>query len=159
GGPDISVIGFGAWEAGGDDWGPNDSEAAVIAAMHAGFDSGISWIDTAEVYGHGVSERLVGKALAGWTDDVLVATKVAPNEGRSGFRPDQVREACDGSLSRLAIDRIDLYQLHWPDDSGVPLEDTWGAMLELRAPGKARYVGVSNFDRAQIETCERIGHV
>src|SRR5213082_2262163 len=101
-GPEISVVGFGAWEAGGTDWGPNESEQAVIGAMRAGFDAGISWIDTAEVYGNGVSETLVGKAISGRTGDVFVATKVAPDDGGSGFRPEQVRSACDGSLSRLA---------------------------------------------------------
>jgi aryl-alcohol dehydrogenase-like predicted oxidoreductase len=158
-GPDISVIGFGAWEAGGTDWGPNASDEAVIGAMRAGFDAGITWIDTAEVYGDGVSERLVGKAISGRTGEVFVATKVAPDEGGSGFRPEQVAAACEGSLSRLGIDHIDLYQLHWPDSTGVPLEDTWGAMLSLQETGKVGHVGVSNFDRAMIETCERLGHV
>jgi aryl-alcohol dehydrogenase-like predicted oxidoreductase len=157
-GPDISVIGFGAWEAGGADWGPNDSDASVIEAMRAGFDAGIDWIDTAEVYGDGVSETLVGKAVEG-RDGIMVASKVAPSPEGTGFRPDQVRSACDASLSRLGLERIDLYQLHWPDGSGVPLEETWGAMVELKSAGKVGYLGVSNFDRGKIETCERIGHV
>jgi aryl-alcohol dehydrogenase-like predicted oxidoreductase len=158
-GPEITVIGYGAWEAGGADWGPNESEDAVIAAMHAALDAGIGWIDTAEVYGSGVSETLVGRAVAGRRDDLLIFTKVAPAPEGSGFRPEQVRAACDASLGRLGTDHIDLYQLHWPDDTGVPLEDTWGAMAELVEAGKVRHVGVSNFDREQIERCEAIRHV
>ncbi len=153
------MIGFGAWEAGGEQWGPNESEETVIAAMRAAFDAGIDWIDTAEVYGKGVSERLVAKAIARRRDDLVVATKVAPQPDGSGFRPEQVRAACDGSLRRLGIDHIDLYQLHWPDDTGIPVEDTWGTMIELQDAGKARAIGVSNFDQEQIERCLATRHV
>jgi aryl-alcohol dehydrogenase-like predicted oxidoreductase len=158
-GPQISVIGYGAWEAGGADWGPNDSEQAVIAAMHAALEAGIDWIDTAEVYGRGVSEAIVGRAVAGRRDEVLIATKVAPTPEGTGFRPEQVREACEASLARLGTDRIDLYQLHWPDETGVPIEDTWGAVADLVEAGKVRFCGVSNFDRGQIERCLAIRHV
>ena len=158
-GPEISVIGYGAWEAGGEAWGPNESEAVVIEAIQAGLDAGIDWIDTAEVYGDGVSERLVGKAIQGRRDDVVVATKVAPQPDGSGFRSDNVRKACEGSLERLGTDRIDLYQLHWPDPEGTPLEETWGAMAALQDEGKVGSIGVSNFDREQIERCLAIRHV
>lgn len=158
-GPDISVIGYGSWEAGGTAWGPNESEDAVIGAMRAALDAGIDWIDTAEVYGDGVSERLVARAVAGRRNDVTIATKVAPISEGSGFRPDQVRSACDGSLGRLDVDHIDLYQLHWPDETGIPIEDTWGAMTELQDAGKVRFIGVSNFDRELIERCLTIRHV
>jgi aryl-alcohol dehydrogenase-like predicted oxidoreductase len=158
-GPEISVVGYGAWEAGGTAWGPNESDDAVVAAMRAALDAGIDWIDTAEVYGDGESERLVGLAIAGRRDDVTIASKVAPSEEGSGFLPDQVRAACDASLGRLGTDRIDLYQLHWPDETGVPLEDTWGAMAELQDAGKIRWIGVSNFSRELIERCEAIRHV
>ena len=153
------MIGYGAWEAGGDAWGPNESEGVVVEAIQAGLDAGIDWIDTAEVYGNGVSERLVGKAIQGRRDDVVVATKVAPQPEGSGFRADEVRKACEGSLKRLDTDRIDLYQLHWPDEEGTPLEETWGAMAALQDEGKVRSVGVSNFDREQIERCLAILHV
>ena len=149
-GPDISVVGFGSWEAGGDHWGANSSTREVVDAIHAGLDAGISWIDTAEVYGQGESERIVGAALAG-RDDVLAFTKVAPDEG-SGLRPEQVRSAIDASLRRLGRDHVDLYQIHWPADD-VPVEETWGAMAELVLAGKARFIGVSNFDRPLIERC------
>jgi aryl-alcohol dehydrogenase-like predicted oxidoreductase len=153
GGPEISVVGFGAWEAGGAHWGPNSSEQEVTAAIHAGLDAGMTWVDTAEVYGNGVSERIVGRAVAG-RDDVLVFTKVAPDEG-SGLGAGQVRGAIDASLRRLGRDHVDLYQVHWPSDD-VPIEETWGAMADLVAAGKARWIGVSNFDRALIERCQAI---
>jgi aryl-alcohol dehydrogenase-like predicted oxidoreductase len=158
-GPEISVIGYGAWEAGGTQWGPNESDATVIDAIRAGLDAGIDWIDTAEVYGDGESERLVGRAVAGRRDAVTIASKVAPRPNGSGFRPEQVRAACEGSLRRLGTDRIDLYQLHWPDGSGVPIEDTWAAMGELQDADQVQAIGVSNFDREQIERCLSIRHV
>lgn len=158
-GPEISVIGFGAWEAGGGVWGPNESDRQVIDAIHAGLEAGIDWIDTAEVYGKGESERIVGLAIDGRRDDLTIATKVGPSPDGTGFAPDQVAAACDASLGRLGIERIDLYQLHWPDETGVPLEDTWGAMAALVDAGKVAAIGVSNFDRAMIETCEAIRHV
>jgi aryl-alcohol dehydrogenase-like predicted oxidoreductase len=153
GGPDISVVGFGSWEAGGLHWGPNSSERDVIVAIHAGLDAGMTWVDTAEVYGDGESERIVGRAVAG-RDDVLVFTKVAPDEG-SGLAPEQVRGAIDASLQRLGRDHVDLYQVHWPSDD-VPMEETWAAMGELVTAGKARHIGVSNFDRPLIERCQAI---
>jgi aryl-alcohol dehydrogenase-like predicted oxidoreductase len=158
-GPEISVIGYGAWEAGGDAWGANTSEAAVIEAIHAALDTAIGWIDTAEVYGKGVSEHLVGRALVDRRDEVFLASKVAPQPEGSGFRPEEIRSACEGSLSRLGTDRIDLYQLHWPDETGIPVEDSWGAMSALVEEGKVRSIGVSNFDRALIERCEAVRHV
>jgi aryl-alcohol dehydrogenase-like predicted oxidoreductase len=158
-GPNLTAIGFGSWEAGGDMWGRNESEDAVIGAMRAGLDAGMNWIDTAEVYGKGVSEGIVGRAVAGRRDQVLVASKLAPAFEGSGFRPEQVRAGCEASLGRLGIDVIDLYQLHWPDATGVPVEDTWGAMGELQDAGTVRFIGVSNFDRALIERCETIRHV
>jgi aryl-alcohol dehydrogenase-like predicted oxidoreductase len=158
-GPEISVVGYGAWEAGGAAWGPNESEDVVIDAIRTGIDAGIDWIDTAEVYGDGVSETLVGRAISGRRDEVVLATKVAPQPEGSGFAPAQVRDACEKSLGRLGTDRIDLYQLHWPDTSGTLLEDTWGAMSELHDAGLVRSIGVSNFDREQIERCLAIRHV
>jgi aryl-alcohol dehydrogenase-like predicted oxidoreductase len=161
-GPEISVVGFGAWEAGGDMWGPNESETQVVDAIHAALGAGMTWIDTAEVYGHGRSEELVGKAIAGRRDELLLFTKVAPKEdggGGSGVRPEQVHGAIRGSLDRLGTDHIDLYQVHWPDSSGVPIEETWGAMAEVQDQGLARHIGLSNFERDAIERCAAIRHV
>ncbi len=153
------MIGLGAWEAGGDAWGANPADDDVVRAFHEAFDAGITWVDTAEVYGSGESERLVGKALAGRRDDIVVASKVAPSPEGTGFTPEQVRAACDASLGRLGVDTLDLYQLHWPDENGVPVEDTWGAMAELVTVGKARAIGVSNFDQDLLERCLPIHHV
>jgi aryl-alcohol dehydrogenase-like predicted oxidoreductase len=159
-GPEISVVGFGAWEAGaGTEWGKPPPEEQIQDAIRAALDSGMTWIDTAEVYGDGRSEGIVGRALAGRQDELLIATKVAPSPDGSGFRPEQVRAACEGSLARLGRDRIDLYQLHWEDETGIPVEETWGAMTQLVDDGKVRWIGVSNFDRNLIERCEAIRHV
>ncbi|HEV8622709.1 MAG TPA: aldo/keto reductase, partial [Actinomycetota bacterium] len=110
-GPEISVVGYGAWEAGGADWGPNASDDAVVDSMRTIFDVGINWIDTAEVYGQGRSEELVARALAGRRDEVLIFTKVAPDDEGSGIRPEEIRTAIRGSLSRLQTDHVDLYQV------------------------------------------------
>jgi aryl-alcohol dehydrogenase-like predicted oxidoreductase len=157
-GPDISVIGYGAWEAGGDWWGRNESDQIVIEAMHAAIDIGMTWIDTAEVYGRGYSEELVGKAVAGRRDEVLIFTKVAPKPAGTGFRADEVKQAIQGSLKRLGVDYVDLYQLHWPDTS-VPVDETWTAMAEVVDQGLARHIGVSNHPRMDIERCLAIRHV
>ena len=159
-GPEISVIGYGAWEIGGESYGPNPDESAVVRALHAGFDAGINWVDTAEVYGMGRSESLVGKALRTTDAEILVATKVAPQPVGSGFEPARVRRACERSLHRLRRECIDLFQLHWlPEDESWPLEDTWGAMADLLRDGLVRAIGVSNFGRDEIERCLAIEHV
>ncbi len=151
-GLEISVVGYGAWEVGGTEWGLNESDESAVEAIRAIFDAGINWIDTAEVYGRGTSEKLVARAIEGRRDEVLIFTKVGPGPEGSGVRPDEVRTAIRGSLSRLRTDHVDLYQVHWPDDY-VPIEDTWGAMAGLVEEGLARLIGVSNFDRALIERC------
>ena len=156
-GPDISVVGFGAWEAGGSGWGPNPPDDQTIRAMRTAFDNGVTWIDTAEIYGGGRSEQLVGEAVKG-SDTGMVFTKVAPRPGGTGFRREEIKMAARRSLDRLGRDVIDLYQLHWPDDR-IPIEETWSAMGELVDEGLVRWIGVSNFDRDLIERCEKISHV
>ena len=155
GGPEISVVGYGAWQAGGTSWGERAPDGGVIAAMRAAIDSGQTWIDTAEVYGKGRSEELVGRAIAGRRDDALLFTKVAPDDEGSGIRPDEIHGAIRASLRRLGTDRVDLYQVHWPD-AGVPIEETWGAMAQVVADGLAVRIGVSNFDRVLVERCREI---
>jgi aryl-alcohol dehydrogenase-like predicted oxidoreductase len=157
-GPELSTVGYGAWEAGGTAWGPNAPDDVLVGAMRAGLDAGINWIDTAEVYGDGESERLVGLAIAGRRDEVIVASKVAPASEGSGLRPEQIRAACQASLRRLGVEHLDLYQLHWPDDE-IPVEESWSAMVDLVDAGHVRWIGVSNFDRDLIERCEVIRHV
>ena len=155
-GPEISAVGFGTWEAGGAPWGADVPDERTIEAIRTGIKSGMNWIDTAEVYGGGRSEELVGRAVAG--SDVMVFTKVATRGAGSGYDAAGVRRGAEASLRRLGRDVIDLYQVHWPS-RGVPLEETWGAMAQLVDDGLVRYIGLSNFDRKAIETCEAIRHV
>ncbi|HSH23306.1 MAG TPA: aldo/keto reductase [Acidimicrobiales bacterium] len=155
-GPEISVIGYGAWEAGGMAWGPNPPDEQTVAAMTAAFDAGMNWVDTAEVYGGGRSEELVAQAVAG--RDVLVFTKVAPRPAGSGFHAAGVRAGAEASLRRLRRDVIDVFQLHWPDP-GVAVEETWEAMAGLVDDGLVRWIGVSNFSASLLERCERVRHV
>jgi aryl-alcohol dehydrogenase-like predicted oxidoreductase len=150
-GPEISVIGYGAWEAGGEMWGSPIEQDHVVAAMHSAIDAGVNWIDTAEAYGDGRSEELVGKVLRERRSEVLVFTKVA--HFASGARAGDVRRAVVGSLERLDVEAIDLYQVHWPAEHVCPIEETWGAMAELVDEGLVRHIGVSNFDRPLIERC------
>ena len=146
------MIGYGGWQAGGAQWGGPAPDDDVIAAIRAALDSGQTWIDTAEVYGQGRSEELVGRAVAGRRDEVLLFTKVAPDDEGSGIRPDEIRSAIQASLRRLGTDHVDLYQVHWPDDC-IPIEETWGAMAGLVGEGLTRRIGVSNFDRGLVERC------
>jgi aryl-alcohol dehydrogenase-like predicted oxidoreductase len=171
-GPEITTVGFGAWAAGGGGWafawGPQDDAASVAAIRHA-MAKGVSWIDTAAVYGYGHSEEVVGRALAGIpaSERPLVFTKCGlrwndadrMTQPARDSRPARVREECEASLRRLGVERIDLYQFHWPDEAGTPIEDSWGEMLRLVKEGKVRWPGVSNYDVARLEACERIGHV
>jgi aryl-alcohol dehydrogenase-like predicted oxidoreductase len=155
-GVSVSVIGLGGVELGPEDGEAPDVDRAVqvLAAAAA---QGINWIDTSENYYDTRNEALIGAALAKVRDDIRVATKVAPGSagsgGGSGFRPEQVRSACEASLRRLGRDTIDIYLLHWPDDTGVPLDDTWGAMAGLAESGLVRAIGMSNYDIDAIEQC------
>ena len=171
-GPGITTVGFGAWAAGGGGWafawGPQDDAESIAAIRHAAA-RGVNWVDTAAVYGYGHSEEVVGRALAGIpaSERPLVFTKcglrwneadrMAPPVRDS--RPARVREECEASLQRLGLERIDLYQFHWPDEMGTPVEDSWGEMLRLDGEGKVRWVGVSNYGVALLEACEGLGHV
>jgi aryl-alcohol dehydrogenase-like predicted oxidoreductase len=130
-------------------------EAESVATIQRALELGVTLLDTADMYGPFTNERLVGRAIAGRRDEVLLFTKVAPDDEGSGIRPEQIHAAIRASLRRLGTDRVDLYQVHWPDDS-VPLEETWGAMAQVVADGLAVRIGVSNFDRARIERCRAI---
>ena len=167
----ITTVGVGAWAIGGPwafGWGPQDDDAS-IAAIHRAIGHGVNWIDTAAVYGLGHSEEVVGRALRALPADErpLVFTKgglVWDASRRDAppdrvLAPDSIRRECEASLRRLGVERIDLYQFHWPDRSGVPVEESWGAMLELIDEGKVRAGGVSNFDVGLLERCEAVGHV
>ena len=163
GGPEISTLGLGAWAIGGRDWGPQDDRDS-IATIHRALDAGLSWIDTAAVYGHGHSERVVARALRGLAERPLVFTKcgISWRDGDAGpdLRPEAVRRGCEESLRRLGVERLDLLQFHAPDRrTGTAVEESWGAMAGLVAEGKVRWAGVSNFDVGLLERCEPIMHV
>jgi aryl-alcohol dehydrogenase-like predicted oxidoreductase len=148
----LSEIGFGAWAVGGGGyafgWGPQDDRDS-IAAIHRALDLGVNWIDTAPVYGLGHSEEVVGQAIKGRRDQVIIATKCSlvwddTRETRNDLSAASIKRECADSLRRLGIETIDLYQIHWPTDS-ERIEEGWRAIGDLIAEGKVRYAGVSNF--------------
>ncbi len=137
----IPVIGMGTWEIGD---AQNERRAIEIQAIRRGIELGMTVIDTAEIYGYGNAEKLVGQAIQGMRDEVFIATKVSPEH--LGY--DDVLSACESSIRRLGVEHIDLYQLHWPSHE-VPIGETMKAMEELVSRGKIRYIGISNFTVAQ----------
>jgi aryl-alcohol dehydrogenase-like predicted oxidoreductase len=169
---DITVMGLGAWAIGGEwrfGWGPQD-DAESMAAIRRAVELGINWIDTAPAYGLGHSEEIVGRALKEMSpgDRPYVFTKCSLVWDESGtvshnLRPQSIRREVEGSLKRLGVERIDLYQIHWPlwpgGEAGYdpgPLEEGWEAMAALRREGKIAHAGVSNFDEAQLRRIQQI---
>lgn len=154
----ISAVIMGTWQAGKDMW-VGIEDAASEAAVRAAFEAGITTFDTAEIYGNGHSERILGKALADVRGQVVLASKVFANH----LKYDQVIQACNRSLKNLATDVIDLYQIHWPAGSfgspRVPVAETMGALNDLRTAGKIRAIGVSNFSAAQIQEAAQYGRI
>lgn len=168
----ITPVGLGAWAIGGGDWavgwGEQDDSKSIAAIRHA-VERGINWIDTAAIYGLGHSEEVVRRALADmpqgerpyvftkcglrWDDN----NRMAPPQNVG--RPDSIRAECEASLKRLGVERIDLYQMHWPARDGTAIEDYWGTLLDLKKEGKVRAVGLSNHNAAQLEAAEKVGHV
>lgn len=173
----LPVVSFGAWAIGGWLWGGTDDEQA-IRAIRRGVDLGVTCIDTAPVYGFGHSETIVGKAIEGIRDEVVIATKCGlrwdADEGEFFFdtvdrdgnllkvyknlKPASIKWECENSLRRLKVDVIDLYQCHWPDKT-TPIEDTMEALMDLQREGKIRYFGVSNFTVEMMQTCLRKGRI
>src|SRR5258708_7212091 len=161
----ITSVGFGAWALGGGGWefawGPQD-DADSIGAIHRALELGVNWIDTAAVYGTGHSEETVANALKDWHGPrPYVFTKCVLRWTEKGkiwkeFSPDSIRRECEDSLRRLQVETIDLYQMHWPPDDTKPgLEDAWQTLAALKTEGKVRWIGVSNFNAAQIQRAER----
>ncbi|HTR37848.1 MAG TPA: aldo/keto reductase [Bryobacteraceae bacterium] len=160
---EITPLGVGAWAMGGNGWqfgwGPQDDNES-IAAIRAALDRGMNWIDTAAIYGLGHSEEVVARALEGRAPKPYVFTKcgIVWNEKREAMRtinPDSIRQEVEASLRRLKTDVIDLYQIHWPDPDRE-VEAAWTMMAKLKEQGKVRYIGVSNFNAAQMQRAQAI---
>lgn len=175
---DVTRIIFGAWAIGGSMWGGQD-DTDSIGAIHASLDAGVNVIDTAPLYGRGKSEELLGRALEGRRDQVIIASKCGliwdrPHEGNRRFdmievdgsahpvhhdmSPAAVRRGCEESLARLRTDRIDLMQIHWPDPS-MQTDDMFGELLNLREEGKVRWLGVCNFSPEQLAVAKRVAGI
>ena len=168
----ITRVGFGAWAIGGGGWTfawGNQDDAASIAAIRHAVEHGINWIDTAAVYGLGHSEEIVARALRDIPRDdrpyVFTKAGLVWDERDRAAPPRRVgdplslRREVEASLRRLGVERIDLYQMHWPAEDGTALEDYWGTLLQLKGEGKVRAVGLSNHNVAQLDAAERLGHV
>lgn len=157
-GGDLPVhrLGFGAMRiTGAGIWGEPPDAAEAKRVLRRAVELGVNLIDTADSYGPDVSERIIGETLAPYPAGLVVATKgglirPGPDEWKRHATPEHLRKACEGSLKRLKVDRIDLYQLHAPD-SAVPLEEQLGTLASLQREGKIRHIGVSNFDVKQLE--------
>jgi aryl-alcohol dehydrogenase-like predicted oxidoreductase len=152
---DLSIVGFGAWAIGEAWWGDDVTEARSIAAVHKALDVGITWFDTAPVYGWGRSEEVLVKALGPRLRDVVIATKcgVARVDGHatSTLTADFLRADVESTLRRLGVDTIDLLQVHWPCERGTPLEETFGTLDAMRRQGRFRHLGVCNYPAADLE--------
>ena len=160
----LTPIGFGAWAVGGGNWamswGPQDDNDS-IAAIHKAIDLGVNWIDTAAIYGLGHSEEVVGKAVKGSHVKPFIFTKsgMVWNEKREIKRTLlEIRHEVEDSLRRLQVERIDLYQIHWPVED-KDIEEGWSTMAALKREGKVRHIGVSNFSVAQMERCRGIAPI
>jgi aryl-alcohol dehydrogenase-like predicted oxidoreductase len=151
---EVSVVGLGC-----NNFGWKLDEHATAAVVHAALDAGITFFDTADIYGSTQSEAFLGRALGTRRDHAVIATKfgMAVDDRRRGARPEYVRQACEDSLRRLGTDRIDLYQLHQPDPN-VPIQDTLGALNDLVRAGKVREIGCSNFSVEQLREAEAAIH-
>jgi len=153
-GPEVSVVGLGT-----NNFGPRIDYDRSLAVIDAALDAGITLIDTADIYGQGASEEIIGRALEGRRDRVLIATKFGKPmderpEERRGSRA-YIHAACEASLRRLRTDVIDVYQMHEPDE-GTPVEETLGALDELVQAGKVRFIGSSNYSAEQIEDADHV---
>jgi aryl-alcohol dehydrogenase-like predicted oxidoreductase len=162
----LTPIGFGAWAIGGGNWefawGPQDDKES-IDAIHCALDLGINWIDTAAIYGLGHSEEVVGRALKSTSHKPLVFTKCSMrwHPDRSIYRSltaASLAEELDGSLRRLGVEAIDLYQIHWPNPE-EEIEEGWDTLQRFREQGKVRWVGVSNFSVDQMRRVQRIAPI
>jgi aryl-alcohol dehydrogenase-like predicted oxidoreductase len=163
---EITALGIGAWAIGGSGWAfawGDQDDADSVAAIHAGLDAGLNWIDTAAVYGLGHSEEVVGEAVKGLSKKPYIFTKCerAWNAERKivpSLKAGSIRKECEDSLRRLQVDVIDLYQIHWPEPDG-DIEEGWTEMAKLKEEGKVRWIGVSNFSVEQMKRAMKIAPI
>lgn len=162
----ITPIGIGQWAMGGGGWAfswgaQDDSES--IAAIHAGLDAGMNWIDTAPVYGLGHAEEVLGAAMHGMAEKPYIFTKCERCWDEKGqifksLKRDSLRKECEASLRRLRVEVIDLYQIHWPEPD-EDIEEGWETLIRLKEEGKVRHIGVSNFSVSQMRRIAPMGHI
>jgi len=165
-GGDLTVnrMGFGAMRITGEGiWGPPKDHDESIRVLRRALELGVNFIDTADAYGPNVSEDLIAEALHPYPAGLVIATKgglirTGPGQWPNDGRPEHLREALEGSLRRLKLDRIDLYQYHRPDPK-VPIEDAIGTLVELQQQGKIRHIGVSNFNSEQLAQARKIATI
>ncbi len=165
----ITAVGFGAWAIGGGEWkygwgDQNDDDS--VAAIRRAIERGVNWIDTAHAYGAGYSESVVARALESIpkSERPYVFTKCAQLADANGdtvisLDPKSLRDECEGSLARLKVETIDLYQVHWPTDTIEDIDAGWATLADLQREGKVRYIGVSNFDVAELERANAIAPI
>jgi len=163
----LSRIGIGAWAIGGGGWAfswSDQDDAVSIRSIHAALDAGMNWIDTAAVYGLGHSEEVVAEAIKTYPGNKpYVFTKcerawTADRQIIKVLKRDSIFRECEDSLRRLQVDTIDLYQIHWPEPD-EDIEEGWGALAELQRQGKVRWIGVSNFNAAQMKRAAAIAPI
>jgi aryl-alcohol dehydrogenase-like predicted oxidoreductase len=169
---EITTVGFGAWAIGGGGWaygwGPQDDNGSIAAIRHA-VERGVNWVDTAAIYGLGHSEEVVGRALREipaadrpyvFTKGGMIPDRSRPyEEPQRHLRPASIRRELEASLRRLGVERVDLYQFHWPDETGTPIEDSWVEMARFLEEGKVRAIGVSNFNVPLLERAAAVHQV
>lgn len=172
---EITRVGLGAWAVGGPrrgdwafGWGPQDDDES-LSTIRSAIERGINWIDTAAIYGIGHSEKIVGRAVRDFAeaDRPYIFTKggvvwddADPSQpSRKAANATSLSSEVDASLTRLGVERIDLYQVHWPAEDGTPVEEYWQAMLDIQRSGKARWVGLSNHSVTQLTAASRLGRV
>jgi pyridoxine 4-dehydrogenase len=160
----VHRMGYGAMRLTGSGiWGPPKDRENAVAVLRRAVELGVNFIDTSDAYGPNVNEEIIAEALHPYRDGVVIATKggltrSGPDAWERNGKPPHLREACEGSLKRLRVERIDLYQLH-AIDSRVPLEDSLGELVKLQQEGKIRHIGVSNFTKKDLERGEKVAKI